>query len=136
MSESVRQIRIDAVAVALTAAALTGALLLNLLPALFAGLLVHALVHTLAPRLFGQSADPKRARFLVVILLTVLVIVLATLLVAAATLAATVYLFLQIPKGFFPVQDTGVILGISEAPQTIAFPAMAARQQALSRAIA
>ena len=84
MSESVRQIRIDAVAVTLTAAALTGALLLNLLPALFAGLLVHALVHTLAPRLFGQSADLKRARFLVVMLLTVLVIVLATLLVAGS----------------------------------------------------
>ena len=59
----------------------------------------------------------------------------ATLIVAAGTFAATIYLFLIIPKGFFPVQDTGVILGISEAPQTISFPAMADRQQALASAI-
>ncbi len=58
-----------------------------------------------------------------------------TLLVAAGTLAATIYLFLIIPKGFFPVQDTGVILGISESPQTISFPAMSQRQQALAKVI-
>jgi len=58
-----------------------------------------------------------------------------TLLVAAATLAATVLLYIVIPKGFFPVQDTGVILGISEASQTVSFPAMAAGQQALARVI-
>ncbi len=58
-----------------------------------------------------------------------------TLWVAGATLAATVLLYLAIPKGFFPVQDTGVILGISEAPQSTSFPAMAARQQALAEAI-
>src|ERR1700689_851917 len=51
-----------------------------------------------------------------------------TLLVAVGTLAATGYLFWIIPKGFFPVQDTGVILGVSEGPQTISFPAMAQRQ--------
>ena len=44
-------------------------------------------------------------------------------------------LYLVIPKGFFPVQDTGVIMGISEAPQTVSFPAMAERQQALARVI-
>ena len=59
----------------------------------------------------------------------------ATLLVAVATLAATVWLYTLVPKGFFPVQDTGVILGISEAPQSISFPAMAERQQALARVI-
>ncbi|MFN8009975.1 MAG: multidrug efflux RND transporter permease subunit [Holophagaceae bacterium] len=59
----------------------------------------------------------------------------ATLAVAIGTLAATVLLYLAIPKGFFPVQDTGVILGISEAPQSISFPAMAERQQALGRVI-
>ncbi len=58
-----------------------------------------------------------------------------TLLVAIATLAATVVLYIVVPKGFFPVQDTGVILGISEAPQSISFSAMAQRQQALNRAI-
>jgi multidrug efflux pump len=60
---------------------------------------------------------------------------MATMLVAAGTLAATVYLFMIIPKGFFPVQDTGVILGISEAPQSISFPAMAERQQELAKVV-
>jgi multidrug efflux pump len=59
----------------------------------------------------------------------------ATLGVAVATLLLTVYLFVIIPKGFFPVQDTGVILGVSEAPQDISFAAMATRQQELARVI-
>ena len=48
-----------------------------------------------------------------------------TLLVTVATLAATVWLFIIVPKGFFPVQDTGVILGVSQAPQTVSFASMA-----------
>ena len=59
----------------------------------------------------------------------------ATLLVAVATLAATVYLYVIVPKGFFPVQDTGIIIGISEAPQTISFDAMGHRQQELAKVI-
>jgi multidrug efflux pump len=59
----------------------------------------------------------------------------ATLWVAGATLVFTVLLYVYIPKGFFPVQDTGVILGISEAPQAVSFSAMAERQQALSHVI-
>ena len=59
----------------------------------------------------------------------------ATLIVAAATLALTAWLYIIVPKGFFPVQDTGVIQGISEAPETISFPAMAERQQALAQVI-
>jgi multidrug efflux pump len=59
----------------------------------------------------------------------------ATLWVALGTLALTLLLFYFVPKGFFPVQDTGVIQGISEAPQSISFTAMAERQQALARAI-
>src|SRR2546425_2198976 len=59
----------------------------------------------------------------------------ATLLVTGATLAATILLFVLIPKGFFPVQDTGAILGISEAEQTVSFPAMARLQQALTKVI-
>jgi multidrug efflux pump len=59
----------------------------------------------------------------------------ATLLVATVTLIVTILLYVVIPKGFFPVQDTGVLLGISEAPQTISFPAMVERQQALATAI-
>jgi len=58
-----------------------------------------------------------------------------TLLVAVATLGLTVVLYLAVPKGFFPVQDTGVIQGISEAPQSISFRAMSERQHALARVI-
>jgi multidrug efflux pump len=58
-----------------------------------------------------------------------------TLLIALATLGVTVYLFFIIPKGFFPVQDTGVILGVSQAPQSISFAAMADRQQRLAAEI-
>ncbi len=59
----------------------------------------------------------------------------ATLLVAIATLVLTIILYIVIPKGFFPLQDTGVIQGISEAPQSISFSAMATRQQALAKVI-
>jgi multidrug efflux pump len=59
----------------------------------------------------------------------------ATLLVTLATFGLTVYLFLIVPKGFFPVQDTGVLLGITEAPPTISFHAMSSRQQALAKVI-
>ena len=59
----------------------------------------------------------------------------ATLLVALATLALTAVLYVVIPKGFFPVQDTGLVQGISEAPQSVSFSAMAERQQALAQAI-
>ncbi|TSD77300.1 MULTISPECIES: MdtB/MuxB family multidrug efflux RND transporter permease subunit [unclassified Pseudomonas] len=58
-----------------------------------------------------------------------------TLLVAIATLGLTVVLYLVVPKGFFPVQDTGVIQGISEAPQSISFAAMSQRQQELAKVI-
>ncbi len=58
-----------------------------------------------------------------------------TLLVAVLTLGLTVVLYLAVPKGFFPVQDTGVIQGISEAPQSISFRAMSERQQSLARVI-
>ena len=59
----------------------------------------------------------------------------ATLVVAVATLVLTVILYIVIPKGFFPIQDTGAIQGISEAPQTISFAAMATRQQALAEVV-
>ena len=59
----------------------------------------------------------------------------ATLLVAIGTLALTVVLWIFIPKGFFPVQDTGVIQGISEAPQSISYGAFAERQTALAAVI-
>ena len=59
----------------------------------------------------------------------------ATLWVALGTLALTVLLYAFVPKGFFPVQDTGVIQGISEAPQSISFTAMAERQRAIARVV-
>jgi len=58
-----------------------------------------------------------------------------TLLSMFATIALTGYLFVVIPKGFFPQQDTGLIIGLSEAAQDISFQAMAERQQALLDAI-
>ena len=59
----------------------------------------------------------------------------ATLLVALGTLVLTIVMYVVIPKGFFPVQDTGAIQGISEASPTISFAAMAERQQALAKVI-
>ncbi|MGA3122943.1 MAG: efflux RND transporter permease subunit [Polyangiaceae bacterium] len=59
----------------------------------------------------------------------------ATLLVAAATLVLTVLLYIVIPKGFFPIQDTGVIQGISQASPAISSKAMAGMQQELARAV-
>lgn len=58
-----------------------------------------------------------------------------TLWVAFGTLALTVLLYIFVPKGFFPVQDTGVIQGISDAPQTVSFTSMAERQQRLAVAV-
>ena len=58
-----------------------------------------------------------------------------TLLVAVATLMLTVYLYIIIPKGFFPAQDTGVIQGISQAPPTIGTKDMAQKQQELAKVI-
>ena len=55
-----------------------------------------------------------------------------TLLVALGTLALTVFLYIVVPKGFFPTQDTGVIQGIAEAPQDSSFAAMTRRQKELS----
>jgi multidrug efflux pump len=59
----------------------------------------------------------------------------ATLLVTFGTLVLTLFLYVIVPKGFFPVQDTGVILGVSEAPDFISFGALAQRQQELAKII-
>src|SRR5262249_44754168 len=58
-----------------------------------------------------------------------------TLIVTIGTLVGTILLYIYVPKGFFPVQDTGVILGVSEAPQNVSFAAMAQRQQTLADVI-
>ena len=59
----------------------------------------------------------------------------ATLFVFVATMGLTAYLFMKVPKGFFPIQDTGVIQGVSEAEQTASFQAMSVRQQQLAKVI-
>jgi len=58
-----------------------------------------------------------------------------TLLVTVSTLIATLLLYVYVPKGFFPVQDTGVIMGISEAPENTSFAAMSQKQQELTKVI-
>src|SRR6202167_418536 len=58
-----------------------------------------------------------------------------TLMVAIATLVLTIVLYIVVPKGFFPVQDTGVIQGVSEAPQDVSFAAMVRGQQQLAQII-
>jgi len=85
MSQYVMGSRADIAAVVLTAAGLVLAIVLHLLPALFAGLLVHALVHLLAPRMFGSKVDPALARVGVVIVLTLIVLGLTAILVGGAT---------------------------------------------------
>ncbi len=59
----------------------------------------------------------------------------ATLLVTFSTLVLTLALYVIVPKGFFPVQDTGVILGVSQAPDSVSFEAMSQRQQELAKII-
>jgi multidrug efflux pump len=58
-----------------------------------------------------------------------------TLFVTLGTLVLTLYMYMVVPKGFFPVEDTGVILGISQAPESTSFEGMEDRQRALARAI-
>ena len=58
-----------------------------------------------------------------------------TLAIAVATLILTIVLYIIVPKGFFPTQDTGVIQGVSEAPQSVSFPAIEQRQQQLAQVI-
>src|SRR5579862_2998093 len=58
-----------------------------------------------------------------------------TLIVAVATLVVTVLLYILIPKGFFPIQDTGLVQGITQAGPTVSFQAMSERQTALARSL-
>ncbi len=58
-----------------------------------------------------------------------------TLFVTLSTLVLTFYMYIVVPKGFFPVQDTGVILGVSQAPETTSFEGMSEKQRQLARVI-
>ena len=90
----------------------------------------------------GEEAEALGARWfawLIALYDRLLVVVFRhqalTLLVAIGTVVLTVFLYVVVPKGFFPVQDTGLIQAVTEAPQTISFAAMSERQQALAEAI-
>ena len=113
---------------------------------LLSALISLTLTPMMCSRLLKQKSDQKRGRFYEVservfnrviefygrTLQWVLQRQKATLLVAAATLVLTVFLYIVVPKGLFPAQDTGVIQGISDAPQNISFTAMAEKQRALA----
>ncbi len=84
-------------------------------------------------RLYQLSEDIFNGiiRFYGATLRLVLAVQPLVLLVALGTLVLTVFLYIQIPKSLFPIQDTGIIQGVSEADQDISFPAMGDRQSAL-----
>jgi multidrug efflux pump len=109
---------------------------LTLTPMMCAKLLKHTPVEKQGKfyRVTGEWFDAIIRRY-GVMLTWVLDRQFATLIVAAATVALTVLLYIFVPKGFFPMQDTGVIQGISEAPQSVSFASMAERQQALAGVI-
>jgi len=85
-------------------------------------------------RVAGRFFDRVIARY-AVLLDWVLDRQRATLAVAVGTLVLTVLLYILIPKGFFPLQDTGAIQGITDAPQSVSYAAMAERQQALAKVL-
>ncbi len=133
---------------------ITGRLFREFAVTLSATILISAFVSlTLTPmlcsRLLQHTAESQRGRFyrwsergfeaIIGFYTRTLDWVLArrtlTLLVAVATLLVTMMLFVIIPKGFFPVQDTGEIQGVSEAAQDVSFPQMAALQQQLAARI-
>jgi multidrug efflux pump len=84
---------------------------------------------------YTERGLEKSIEFYAVILRWVLKHQTGTLIVTVGTLVLTLFLYVIVPKGFFPVEDTGVLLGISEASASISFSAMAERQQALTKII-
>jgi multidrug efflux pump len=84
---------------------------------------------------WSESVFERMIAFYGRTLRTVLRFQTVTLLVAAATLVLTVFLYIVIPKGFFPVQDTGVIQAISQADQSISYAGMAEKQKELASII-
>ncbi|MPZ30137.1 MAG: MdtB/MuxB family multidrug efflux RND transporter permease subunit [Rhodospirillales bacterium] len=90
----------------------------------------HAETEALGARWFGRMIDMYDRMLVVVFRHQPL-----TLLVAIGTVVLTVLLYIVIPKGFFPVQDTGLIQAVTEAPQSVSFEAMSQRQRALAEAI-
>jgi multidrug efflux pump len=115
---------------------------LTLVPMMCAQLLRQRPGHVVADTPGGAEAQALGARWfarLIAMYDRCLVVVFRhqalTLLVAVGTVALTVFLYVVVPKGFFPVQDTGLIQAVTEAPQSISFSAMSERQRALAEAI-
>src|SRR5574337_233062 len=93
--------------------------------------LTVSLIAVLIPLLFmGDVVGRLFRQFAVTLAVAILISAFVSL-----TLMLTVLLYVFVPKGFFPVQDTGLIQGISQAPQSISFAAMGERQQALAEAV-
>jgi multidrug efflux pump len=90
----------------------------------------HGRLYQLSERMFNSVISFYGETLKIVLRVQPLV-----LLVALGTLALTIWLYIQIPKGLFPIQDTGIIQGVSEADQDVSFPAMSERQQALAKII-
>jgi multidrug efflux pump len=108
---------------------------LTLVPMLCARLLKHQPEGEASAKSSIQRGFDAVIRFYGRMLDVVLDHQVLTLIVATATVAVTAALYIVIPKGFFPVQDTGVIQGISQAAQTSSYDAMAQHQQDLAAAI-
>jgi len=90
----------------------------------------HGRLYQLSEKMFNSVISFYGATLRIVLRVQPLV-----LLIALGTLALTIWLYIEIPKGLFPIQDTGIIQGVSEADQDISFPAMSERQQALAKII-
>ena len=90
----------------------------------------HAEAHAMGARWFAGLIDWYDRSLIVVFRHQTL-----TLLVAVGTVVLTVLLYVVVPKGFFPIQDNGLIQAVTEAPQSISFQAMSQRQAALAEAI-
>ena len=124
-------------AITLSAAVLVSAIVsLTLTPMMCAKFLRHSRPEDESR--FGRAAERAFARLLDGYASTLRVVLrheTLTLLIAIATLAATVWLYLIIPKGLLPEQDTGLVIGVTDAAQSISFDAMAERQQQISTII-
>src|SRR6202023_4204793 len=113
---------------------LSAVISLTLVPMLCAKMLRHQKRMGRFERLSLQTVDGMIARY-GRLLTWVLRHQVFTLLVAVATLVLTIWLYVIIPKGFFPVQDTGLIQGVTQAPQSTSYGAMVKRQGELAKKI-
>jgi len=124
-------------AISLSFTILISAVVSLTLTPMLAARLIRARDQTRHGRLYRMSEDAFNGviSFYGATLKVVLRVQPLVLLIAIGTLVLTIYLYIVVPKGLFPIQDTGIIQGVSEADQDISFPAMSERQQALAEII-